>query len=1100
MHWFLKLIILPLLDALEPKVIVEVGVEVGAVTRPLLDWAREHDALLHSIDPDPNLNVEELTAEYGERLRFHREKSLSVLGELPAVDVALIDGDHNWYTVINELRALERRAVEDERLPPAVLLHDIGWPYGRRDLYYDPQSIPETDRQPHARMGIVFGQSELGVGLNDHLQNAMLEGTPANGVLTAVEDFVAESRSDWRSFSIPGLSGLAILVTDALLAEHPALGDLLARLDTPELLRAQCEAIERARIRSKLSQATLSRRLAETQLKQVMRRVDPEELVGLYARIRELEDQRRELERRLEAAEEDQAQLRLLSAELERAAASTETAAEVDAEPTAEDSAHSPITTDAQPATDTQPVVAPTNTQPAANELAAAENEHKAREIFLGQFLPVAEGALPDTQGRDPLALPSPLDPSGLLRVEGERQEPHEPNVDVIVCVHDALEDLRLCLWSLTHKTGRRFRLIVVDDGSEPATGEYLDAFAARLPQVTLIHRREPPHGYTLAANAGLRASSGDYVVLLNSDTVVTPGWLARIVARGEREERVGVLGPLSNAASHQSVPALRHEGAWATNALPDWLTVDGAALAARRGTPTINAHLPFLNGFCYAIKRAVIDAIGYLDEERFPSGYCEENDYSQRARDAGFELAVVEDAYVYHAKSRSFGPAGRDELAQRNYGLFRAKHGPEQIDALVASMEADTTLAPARTAFAQHTAEAAAFAELLAPRGERKLSVVFILPGLPYGGSGGSHSVYQEVKGLRGLGVPARIALPSWDWERARAAYPDADDVFRTFADGEELAATTSDADVISATHYRSVAMLKALGEARENFLPAYYVQDYEPFFTAPYIAEEAVASYTAVPGMLLFAKSHWLCNVVAERHGLLVEKVEPSIDERLFTSGGRGSDPDSGPLRIVAMVRPRTARRQPLGTVTVLERLQRELPGRVTLMTFGCYPDELREILSDARDTLDSHLGLLTRTEVADLLRRSEVFLDMSSYQAFGRTALEAMACGCTAVVPEIGGLCEFVEHGENALAVDTFDPDSVIETLASLVQDRDRLRRLQVSARATAARYSVARAAISEYLLFDRAHRARFGARAQATAPARQPPENLPAATRA
>ena len=237
MHWFLKLIILPLLDAFEPKVVVEVGVEIGAVTRPLLVWAQEHDAILHSIDPDPNLNVDELIAEYGERLRFHRAKSLAVLERIEGVDFALIDGDHNWYTVINELRMLERRATEDGRHPPLILLHDVGWPYGRRDLYYDPAGVPEPHRQAHARMGILPGQSELGIGLNDHLHNALLENTPSNGVLTAVEDFVAESGSDWHVFSIPGLSGLAILLPGALLDRNPNARAMLDRLDTPELLR-----------------------------------------------------------------------------------------------------------------------------------------------------------------------------------------------------------------------------------------------------------------------------------------------------------------------------------------------------------------------------------------------------------------------------------------------------------------------------------------------------------------------------------------------------------------------------------------------------------------------------------------------------------------------------------------------------------------------------------------------------------------------------------------------------------------------------------------------------------------------------------------------
>jgi len=1071
MHWFLKLVILPLLDALSPKVIVEVGVEVGAVSRPLLAWAHEHDALLHCIDPDPNLNVDQLIAEYGEQLRFHRKKSLDVLSELSAVDVALIDGDHNWYTVINELRALERRAREDERLAPLILLHDIGWPYGRRDLYYDPQSIPEAHRQPHARMGIVLGQSELGVGLNDHLENAVLENTPANGVLSAVEDFVAESESGWRSFSIPGLSGLAILATSELLAEHPDVEAVLAQIDTPEFLRAQCEAIEHARLQGELKRASLSRRLAETQLKQVMRRVDPEELVALHRRIRELEEQVRETESMRRTIEEQQAQVRLLAEELEHTNA--------ECLRLQSNLAHAQGAGESEAETGAIPAAAESATEDEA-ALAAAESEREARSIFLDQFMAVAEAALPDSRGRDPLALPTPHDPHGLLASASESQEPGAPTVDVVVCVHNALDYVRMCLWSLTQKTGRRFRLIVVDDGSEPATREYLEAFAARLPAVQLIRREQPPHGYTLAANAGLKASRSDYVVLLNSDAVVSQGWLERIVAHGEREQRVGILGPLSNAASHQSLPELRDDGAWATNPLPDWLTVDGAALALERGAPRVHAHLPFLNGFCYAIKRAVIDTVGYFDEERFPSGYCEENDYSQRARDAGFELAVVDDVYVFHAKSRSFGTDGRKELAHRNYELLRAKHGGEKIDGLVADMEADTTLAPVRAAFAGVMSEPAALSSLLKSHTEPALSVVFILPGLPYGGSGGSHSIYQEVKGLRGLGIPARIVLPSWDWERARAAYADAEEVFQTFTDGADLAAATADANVISATHYRSVAILNELRQLRKDFLPAYYVQDYEPFFTAPHIAEEAIASYTLLPDMLLFAKSHWLCNAVAERHGLLVEKVEPSIDERLFAPLEQDRR-DTGPLRVVAMVRPRTARRQPSSTIAVLERLQRELAGQVQIATFGCYTDELREIAPHARATIDGHLGLLSRTEVSELLARSDVFLDMSVYQAFGRTALEAMACGCTAVVPEIGGAWEFIEHEHNAIAVDTLDLDAAVDTLVSLAKDREQLEQLQVQARATASRYSVARSALSEYLLFERAYRSRFGVRA-------------------
>jgi GT2 family glycosyltransferase len=1086
MHWFFKLLINPLLEALAPRTIVEIGVEVGAVSAPLLRWAQANGAVLHAIDPDPALSVERLEAQFGEQLRFHRRKSLEVLEGIADVDLALIDGDHNWYTVINELRALERRAIENGREPPVMLLHDVGWPYGRRDLYYDPAAIPEAQRQPHARGGVKPGRAELGPGLNDHLENAVLEGTAANGVMSAVEDFTAESQRPWRTWSIPGLSGMAILASAPTLTAHPALRELLESTDRPLFLRAQCEAIEQARIEAELKRANIQRRLAETQLKQVLRSEDPREQVAMQRRVRELTERVQELEEEGEGRAALEEQVRVLEGAIARLRANA-------------------MAADVQESSERPPGGGTEGEEP------TAPAEREAWRTLLDEYLPLLESALPCGEERDPLSLPCPLDLRGILREAGAEQLPGEPSVDVVVCVHDALEEVRECLWSLLAKTDRPLHLIVVNDGSEEPTTRFLRAFADRHPLVTLIHREAPPHGYTLAANRGIEASESDYVVLLNSDTVLTPGWLGRIIACGEGHAEVGILGPLSNAASHQSVPAVREGSAWAANPLPTWMTAEGMARVVAGSTPRAATPLPFLNGFCYAIKRATIAAVGLLDEEQFAEGYCEENDYSQRARDAGFGLAVVADAYVFHAKSRSYGAEGRGELAGAHYETFLEKHGRERMLAVVAEMEADESLAPVRATVAEHSASPRALASLLEGPEGKPLSVAFVLPGLAHGGSGGSHSLYQEARALRSLGVPARIMLPRWDSERAAAVYEDFDEVFETFADAEDLAERTAEADVISATHHKSVALLAAIREQRSDFLPAYYVQDYEPFFTAPYIAQEAVASYTALPDMLLFAKSHWLCNVVAEHHGLVVAKVEPSIDREVFRAKAPGSSEaevdgsgsgatamngatmdraDAGPLRVVAMVRPRTARRQPLTTIAVLEGLLDRHPGEVQVSTFGCYADELRELLemggslggslggSKAQAIQERHLGLLSRQEVATLLRESDVFLDCSVYQAFGRTALEAMACGATAVVPNVGGVWEFVEQGRNALAVDTLGPEGALAALDRMVRDRGLVRGLKANALLTADRYSAIRAALSEYVLFERAHRARFG----------------------
>jgi GT2 family glycosyltransferase/glycosyltransferase involved in cell wall biosynthesis len=660
-----------------------------------------------------------------------------------------------------------------------------------------------------------------------------------------------------------------------------------------------------------------------------------------------------------------------------------------------------------------------------------------------------------------------PVDRRGVI-VDQNDQPDAEVSVDVVVCVHDALDDLRRCLRSLLAKTGRPFHLILVDDGSGPETGKYLRRFSADNPDATLVTRAGPPHGYTLAANDGLRASNGDYVIFLNSDTIVTFGWLNQLIECGESDRSIGIVGPLSNAASHQSVPKRREGRSWAVNELPAFLTADGMAFLLAGWSSDSCPRLPFLNGSCYAVKRATVDTIGLFDAENFASGYCEENDYSYRASLAGFELAVAEGAYVYHAKSRSYGKEGRREVARRNYQLFLRKHGEENIAPLVQSLNRGEALEPLRARVTQATADLDSFARAFRSADPEPLRIAFLLQRVGIGAGGGVHSIYQETRGMRALGVDARI-LVAEGLANARRQYADADEMFVGFEGEEDLHARSSDRNVIVATEFGTVELVRRLGERRDDFLPAYYAQDYEPFFFDPRTSEsrEATHSYEALPDGLLFAKTGWLCDLIGRLHGIHVAKVEPSLDHQVFRAGSRRRK-GRGPVRVVGMVRPRTGHRQPLGTLRLLDRIQTELAPDVEVLSFGCGRLQLRRFAPQRAGRVEN-LGRLTREEVADVLGAADVFLDFSSYQAFGRTALEAMACGCAPIVPRVGGTSEYAVHGENAYVIDTTSEEAAFEAVCDLVADRDRLHRLQHGAVLTAERFSVMRAAVSEYVTF-------------------------------
>ena len=205
-------VIEPVLSAGAVRTIVEIGAANGLNTARLVEWAAANGAVVHVIDPKPQFDVEDVERRFQEAFVMHRARSLEALPALEPPDAALIDGDHNWYTVNHELRLLERMS----RQWPITFLHDVGWPYGRRDMYYDPDTVPTDFRQPYERSGLIFGRSRLSSnGGNVKLANAAHEGGDRNGVLTAVEDFMDESEHELELFAVQGPNGLGLLLDRA---------------------------------------------------------------------------------------------------------------------------------------------------------------------------------------------------------------------------------------------------------------------------------------------------------------------------------------------------------------------------------------------------------------------------------------------------------------------------------------------------------------------------------------------------------------------------------------------------------------------------------------------------------------------------------------------------------------------------------------------------------------------------------------------------------------------------------------------------------------------------------------------------------------------
>ncbi len=193
--------------------------------------------------------------------------------------------------------------------------------------------------------------------------------------------------------------------------------------------------------------------------------------------------------------------------------------------------------------------------------------------------------------------------------------------------------------------------------------------------------RNDQARGYTFAANQGLRQSSAEFVILLNSDTIVTPSWVDRMIACAQSDSKIGLVGPLSNGATYQSIPEIIVNGDWADNPLPSNVFVDQMGEWVANYSERLYPDMKFLNGFCLMIRHQLIDEIGYFDEENFGIGYGEENDYCLRARKAGWRLALADDTYIFHAQSRSYKQERRRKLSERANTMLAQKYGQLIID-----------------------------------------------------------------------------------------------------------------------------------------------------------------------------------------------------------------------------------------------------------------------------------------------------------------------------------------------------------------------------------------------------------------------------------
>lgn len=611
-----------------------------------------------------------------------------------------------------------------------------------------------------------------------------------------------------------------------------------------------------------------------------------------------------------------------------------------------------------------------------------------------------------------------------------------DATVDIVICVHNALVRVQSCLESIRPTLGSSCRVIVVDDGSADATREYLESFTKTAGWKLIRH--EQAVGYPRAANEGMTATTADFVVLLNSDTEVSREWLERLVMCARSDPSIGMVGPLSNAASWQSVPAIESNGDWATNSLPVDMSLSDVARAIGERSGRSYPRVGVLNGFCLLIKRAVIDEVGLFDLGSFGSGYGEENDLCLRARKNGWDLAIADDVYVYHHQTSSYTLEERLLRSKAADLELRRKHGEDAVNAAVSSCRDNPILAAIREKHANSLERYRCVERARKRFGGMTLS--FVLPTAEP--SGGANVVLLEALAMQRMGIDVEIVNLEAHRSRFEYVYGRNPVRRRYFKTVKDLIYGISDRDAVVGTLYTTMEWVAKFGDTTSNQTVVYYIQDFEPYFFDPTELdyELAMRSYTLIPTSVLIAKTDWTRRKVYENTGVNPSVIGPSVDLDLFTlRHPRRAKWPEGPLRVAAMLRPSTPRRAPQFTVDVLKEVERSMDRTLEVVVFG----------GDGRDPELQTLGLppswrnegvLRDVQLAGLLAEVDLFVDLSAYQAMGLTALEALSSGVPVVVPTEGGTDAFAHEGYNAAIANTAVDSECVDAILRVLNDDD------------------------------------------------------------
>jgi GT2 family glycosyltransferase len=240
------------------------------------------------------------------------------------------------------------------------------------------------------------------------------------------------------------------------------------------------------------------------------------------------------------------------------------------------------------------------------------------------------------------------------------------PLVSIIIVTWNQAAYTKSCIESIfEHSDYPNLEIIVVDNGSKDNTLDYLKQVQCQRGNFGII-ANEQNLGFGRANNIGIRQAKGEYIILLNNDTVVTKGWITGMI-RHLGQPEIGMVGPVTNNVGNEARIRVYYKDL-------NEMAFFAERYAARNKGRVFDISM--LAMYCVAMRRETVDKVGFLDEQ-FEIGMFEDNDYCRRIREIGLNIICAADVFIHHFGSITLGTLPSLEyqrIFEQNRKRFEAK------------------------------------------------------------------------------------------------------------------------------------------------------------------------------------------------------------------------------------------------------------------------------------------------------------------------------------------------------------------------------------------------------------------------------------------